>query len=211
MKRIILFCLFISFFSLSLPFAAEHEKLNFSILPEHYGKRLSSSYNNFNNTQIIQYAKVLSENEINTFVTKIERANIILSVITITGYLSNTIIGAFILSEKFQDQSYLNPLFYTHIPLGVTSGLLAATVISLGYVEFGMKKKYSINYSKAFVVSIFVNTALAAAEVGFVVANLITSRLNPEAAKWIGLAHAVTTGCLMIGIAVQLGTSFIKK
>jgi hypothetical protein len=81
----------------------------------------------------------------------------------------------------------------------------------LGYADLGLRSKYHLFNNKANAISIYINTGLAVAEIGFVVANLVTSRFNPEAAKWIGLVHAITTACLMVGITVQLGTSFIKK
>lgn len=159
----------------------------------------------------MRYSKITSDIQASELIRKIKIANTALSIISIVGYSSNVILGAFVLAEKFQDQPYWNAILYTHIPIGVTSGLLAATVISLGYVDIGLKNKYHLIPNKANTVSIYINTCLAAAEIGFVVANLITSRLNPEAAKWIGLAHAITTASLLVGITVQFGTSFIKN
>jgi hypothetical protein len=161
--------------------------------------------------KVINFSKVLSTDEVNKAVSNIELSNIILSGIGMAGYTANAIMGGFILAEKFQDQPYENGLLYAHIPAGVISGLTDATVISLGYAEIGLRNKYQLGYSNAHAISIYISTGFAILEVGMVVANLITSRLNPEAAKWVGVAHAVTTASALLCLTVQFGISFTEK
>lgn len=67
-----------------------------------------------------------------------------------------------------------------------------------------------MNYNKAFAVSLYINTALFVTQLGLVAANLATSLVNYEASKWVGLAHGITSGAVLIGVSVQFGTSFIK-
>lgn len=213
MKKIFLIGVLFIFLSLTALFSQKAISFSFNdrgIDPVKFSQNITFSNHNYL-YPAVNYSKTLTDTEAESLVKKIGTANMILTIFTMTAYASNAVVGAFILAEKFQDQSYLNGFFYSHIPLGVISGLLGATVISLGYVDISLRSKYHLFNNKANAVSIYINTGLAAAEVGFVVANLITSRLNPEAAKWIGLAHAITTGVFLVGITVQFGTSFIKK
>lgn len=215
MKKKFLICILITLLSIAALFTQEQaglslgfNKLGFD-LP---GISLNTTFNNFfNNYSLTKYSKVLSETDASNLVKKIETANTVVSVLAMVGYTSNAVLGAFVLYEKFMDQPYWNGFLYTHIPLGLTSGLLGATVISLGYVDVALRKKYNLFNNKANAISVYINTGLAAAEIGFVVANLITSRFNPEAAKWVGLVHAITTTSFLIGLTVQFGTSFIKE
>jgi hypothetical protein len=202
------FCLIV-FFGLMIPlFSYELISFNFTDI---------ESNNKFNENRlsykidylpIINYSKILTPDESIKVVKNIEFSNMILGIIALTGYTANTIIGPFILAEKFQNLPYDNGLLYSHIPVGLISGLLDATVISLGYADLGLRKKYKMGYNKAYAISIYINTAFAIAEVGLVIANVITSRFNPEAAKWIGVAHAVTTAATLVSLGVQFGLSF---
>jgi hypothetical protein len=217
MKKKFLFFIFVMFLTLTTLFSQEEISFHLNrpdrdLLKSSQTFSFKQNYNpHFNQNSIINYSNVVTDEQSKVLLKKIELANMVLSIFTLAGYTSNVILGAFVLSEKFLDQPYWNGILYTHIPIGITSGLLAATVISLGYVDIGIKSKYHLIPNKANAISIYINTGLAVAEIGFVVANLITSRLNPEAAKWIGLAHAITTTGLLIGLSVQFGTSFIKN
>jgi hypothetical protein len=185
------------------------EKLSFDLTQPNLHDNTDNIFTkNINTLPLINYAKVLTQEQSDKIVKNIEISNMILGIIALTGYTANSIIGPFILAEKFQNQPYENGLLYSHIPVGLASGLLNATVISLGYADIGLRNKYKMGYSKAYAISIFVNTGFAVAEVGLVIANLITSRLNPEAAKWVGLAHAITIGTSLVCLSVQFGLSF---
>ncbi len=208
MKRIIL-CLFL--FSLFGPTAANASggvSFNFSSLNNL--NRYKFSNGAFNYLPVKDYSKVLSKEEVSKVIKNIKIAAMILNIIALTGYTTNIVLGPFILNDKFQNEPYMDPIFYSHISVGLVSGLTAATVISLGYAELGIKSKYQIAYNRAYAISVFISTAFAAVELGLVAANLITSRLNPEAAKWVGLAHAISMGVSTIGLTVQFATSFLK-
>ena len=157
------------------------------------------------------YAAGAASGNIDAILKNIFIAHMILSIITMTGYAANAVMGAFVISEKFLNEPYLTPLLYVHAAVGVTGALLTTSVISLGYATIFLKKANNIQPNDAYSVAVFVNTGLFAVQLGMVVANLATSLLNPDAAKWVGIAHAATSAAVLVGVAVQFGTSFIKK
>ena len=207
MKKLILLSSF-AILSISIIFSAE-SSFSFTI-PQQAGMHFQVAGTEFDNLRNYADAGITAQAN-DSVIENILLSHMILGALAIGSYVANSITGGFILAEKFLNQSYVDALLFVHIGIGLAGAILAASTLAVGYADIGIKMYNKQSYNKAFAVSIYMNTALLLTQVGVLIANLAVSLSgNTEAAKWVGLAHGITSGLVIVGLTIQLGFSYSK-
>lgn len=120
-------------------------------------------------------------------------------------------ISMLVQSMRNNRQSYYSALQYIHIGFSAAGIAAFASGVALGFARFGIKKKQGFDINRVHFAMACTNLGLYVLEVTTIILSAVFFSRDLPGKEWVGLAHGISCGLLTVGIAVSLGTAFIRK
>ena len=119
-------------------------------------------------------------------------------------------IGIPLLYFAFTDPEspYYDGLKYAH--LGVASSTLAtfSTMLILAFIKLGLKLKNNVPIRKPHFIAAIVLLSFYVLELSTIILSAVFFANKYEGAKWVGMAHGITSGATTLAFSVSLVTIF---